>query len=64
MIFLGNKSDAIDKIISLIKQSEVLFDIKVKQLISDHGVEFQNETLEIFCEEKGIVQNFSGVRTL
>ncbi|KAI3752823.1 hypothetical protein L2E82_24860 [Cichorium intybus] len=63
VMFLRNKSDAATEIINLIKQSEVLFDLKVKQLRSDHGTEFRNQTLEDFCKEKGILQNFSAVRT-
>ncbi|KAI3523650.1 hypothetical protein L1887_01930 [Cichorium endivia] len=63
VVFLRNKSDAAAEIISLVKQSEVLYDMKVKQLWSDHDVEFRNQTLEDFCEEKGILQNFSAVRT-
>nr|KAJ0216932.1 hypothetical protein LSAT_V11C300102190 [Lactuca sativa] len=37
--------------------------LKVKQLRSDHGTEFRNSTLEVFCDHKGIGQNFSGPRT-
>lgn len=45
------------------KKSEVLYNLNVKQLKSDHGIEYRNETLKSFCEEKGIVQNSSTVRT-
>lgn len=37
VMFLCNKSDVVDEIIHLIKKSEVLYDLKVKQLRSDHG---------------------------
>nr|KAJ0205187.1 hypothetical protein LSAT_V11C500233880 [Lactuca sativa] len=37
--------------------------LKVKQLRSDHGTEFRNSTLEEFCDNKGIGQNFSAPRT-
>ena len=30
---------------------------------SDHGGEFQNELFEKFCEENGIMHNFSAPRT-
>lgn len=56
--FLRNKIDVADELISLMKQSEVLYDIKVKKLRGDHGTEFRDVTLESFCEEKCIVQNF------
>jgi len=51
------------EIISLIKQCEVLYNKKVCQLRSDRGIEFQNSTLEEFCEEKVIAQNFSAPQT-
>ncbi|GJX53592.1 retrovirus-related pol polyprotein from transposon TNT 1-94 [Tanacetum coccineum] len=38
---------------------ENLNDTKVKQLRSDNGTEFKNYTLEAFCDEKSILQNFS-----
>nr|GEW35913.1 retrovirus-related Pol polyprotein from transposon TNT 1-94 [Tanacetum cinerariifolium] len=41
------------------RQTENLNDTKVKQLRSDNGTEFKNHTLEAFCDEKGILQNFS-----
>ncbi|KAI3767017.1 hypothetical protein L2E82_17098 [Cichorium intybus] len=63
VMFPRNKSDAATEIISLIKQSEVLFNLKVKQMRSDHGTEFCNQIIQDFCEEKGILQNFSAVRT-
>nr|GEZ64600.1 putative ribonuclease H-like domain-containing protein [Tanacetum cinerariifolium] len=40
-------------------QMENLNDTKVKQLRSDNKIEFRNHTLEAFCDEKGISQNFS-----
>ncbi|GKA58760.1 retrovirus-related pol polyprotein from transposon TNT 1-94, partial [Tanacetum coccineum] len=56
---LKKKSDAADCIMSFIRQMENLNDTKVKQLRSDNGTEFRNHTLEAFCDEKGISQNFS-----
>ncbi|GJX91247.1 retrovirus-related pol polyprotein from transposon TNT 1-94 [Tanacetum coccineum] len=41
------------------RHMENLNDTKVKQLRSDNGTEFRNHTLEAFCGEKGISQNFS-----
>ncbi|GJZ94042.1 retrovirus-related pol polyprotein from transposon TNT 1-94 [Tanacetum coccineum] len=56
---LKKKSDAADCIMSFIRQMENLNDTKVKQLRSDNETEFRNHTLEAFCDEKGISQNFS-----
>ena len=63
VIFLRKKSHAADEIISFVTQNEVLYNLKVRQLRSDHGTEFRNFTLEDFCESKGITQNFLAVRT-
>ncbi|GJU04690.1 retrovirus-related pol polyprotein from transposon TNT 1-94 [Tanacetum coccineum] len=63
VIFLKAKSEAAHEIISFIKQEELQKGKSIKQLRSDHGTEFRNSTLEGFCEEKGIIQNFSSVRT-
>nr|GEW51696.1 putative ribonuclease H-like domain-containing protein [Tanacetum cinerariifolium] len=41
------------------RRMENLNDTKVKQLRSDNGTKFRNQTLEAFCDEKGISQNFS-----
>jgi len=37
-------------------------DLKIKVLRSDHGGEFQNKLFEKFCEENGIMHNFSATR--
>ena len=36
---------------------------KIVSIRSDHGVEFQNEKFEHFCEKHGINHNFSAPRT-
>ncbi|GJV86461.1 retrovirus-related pol polyprotein from transposon TNT 1-94 [Tanacetum coccineum] len=58
-LFGPKKSDAADCFMSFIKQMENLNDTKVNQLRSYNGTEFKNRTLEAFCDEKGISQNFS-----
>ena len=42
---------------------EVLNNLTVRSIRSDHDTEFENNTLDQFFEEKGISQNFSSVRT-
>nr|GEV45350.1 hypothetical protein [Tanacetum cinerariifolium] len=56
---LKKKSDAADCIMSFFRQMKNLNDTKVKRLRSDNGTKFKNHTLEAFCDEKGISQNFS-----
>ena len=63
VIFLRKKSHAVDEIISFIKKNEVLYNFRIRQLRNDHGAEFCNHTLENFCEDHGVSQNFSVVRT-
>ena len=42
---------------------EVLNNLTVRSIKSDHGTKFKNNALDQFFEEKGISQNFSTVRT-
>ena len=63
VIFLRSKGDAAAEIISHIKKIELKHKHKVCQLRSDNGTEFQNATLEKFCADTGISQNFSSART-
>ncbi|GJW02182.1 retrovirus-related pol polyprotein from transposon TNT 1-94 [Tanacetum coccineum] len=51
------KSDAADCIMSFIRKMENLNEVRVKELRSDNGIEFENHKLEEFCDEKGISQN-------
>ena len=55
--------EAAAEIISLIKQIELKYERKVRQLRSDNGTEFRNSTLESFCSDTGISQNFSSAHT-
>ncbi|GJV51120.1 retrovirus-related pol polyprotein from transposon TNT 1-94 [Tanacetum coccineum] len=61
--FLKEKSQAPETIMSFIKRVENQNDIKVKQLRTNNGTEFRNNILIIFCDEKGISQNFSSPYT-
>ena len=35
----------------------------INSIRSDHGGEFENESFQLFCEESGILHNFSAPRT-
>ncbi|GKA61238.1 retrovirus-related pol polyprotein from transposon TNT 1-94 [Tanacetum coccineum] len=61
--FLKKKSHAPETIMSFIKRVENQNDIKVKQLRTDNGTEFENSILVNFCDEKRISQNFSSPYT-
>lgn len=47
--FLKTDNDAVIEIINHIKSMEVLKDKKVKELRSDKGIEFKNNTMDEFC---------------
>lgn len=63
VFFLKNKSEAASEIINFVKRMETLNGKLIRMIRSDNGTEFRNATLESFCEEKGISQNFSAPRT-
>nr|GEW20996.1 retrovirus-related Pol polyprotein from transposon TNT 1-94 [Tanacetum cinerariifolium] len=63
-IYLDQKnSQAPEMIMSFIRMVENQNDVKVKQIRTDNRAEFRNHELEIFCNEKGISQNFSSLYT-
>ncbi|KAI3672740.1 hypothetical protein L6452_38838 [Arctium lappa] len=63
VIFLCYKSDTPEELISFVKKMEVLNNLTVRSIRSDHGTEFKNNSLNNFFENKGISHNFSSVRT-
>ncbi|KAL8125543.1 hypothetical protein AgCh_012997 [Apium graveolens] len=61
--FLGSKDEASEIIINHIKQVNNHLDFKVRNIRSDNGTEFRNSTMRLFCEENGIMHEFSAPRT-
>ena len=61
--FLGSKDEASEIIINHIKQVNNHPDFKVRNIRSDNGTEFKNSTMKLFCEENGIMHEFSAPRT-
>nr|GEU39816.1 retrovirus-related Pol polyprotein from transposon TNT 1-94 [Tanacetum cinerariifolium] len=61
--FLRKKGQAPTMIMSFIRMVEKQNDVKVKQIGTDNRTVFRNHELEIFCDEKGISQNFSSPYT-
>ena len=61
--FLGSKDEASEIIINHIKQVNNHPDLKVRNIRSDNGTEFKNSTMKLFCEENGIMHEFSAPRT-
>ncbi|GJV44006.1 retrovirus-related pol polyprotein from transposon TNT 1-94 [Tanacetum coccineum] len=61
--FIKKKSQATETIMSFIRMVENQNDVKVKQIITNNGIEFRNQELESFSDEKGTSQNFSSPYT-
>ena len=62
-IFMKNKSDTFENFKTFVKRIQNAKDLKIKNIRSDHGGEFENEDFETFCKKKGINHNFSFPRT-
>ena len=60
---MKNKSDTFDYFKKIVKRIQNIKNLKVKNIRSDHGGEFENESFELFCKRKGINHNFSFPRT-
>ncbi|KAI3808221.1 hypothetical protein L1987_24169 [Smallanthus sonchifolius] len=63
VFFLAKKDETPEILKTYLLQIENLFNLSVKTIRSDHGTEFKNETLDSFCESKGISRQFSAPRT-
>jgi hypothetical protein len=61
--FLSSKDETPEVLIKLLKRYETISNYKVKFLRSDNGTEFKNRTLTSFCEDSGIIQQFSAAQT-
>jgi len=61
--FLTLRSIAFKAFKKFVKMIQNEKDLKIKVLRSDHGREFQNKLFDNFCEENGIMHNFSAFRT-
>ena len=63
-IFLRNNDDTFNEFIKLCKKIQNEKGLKISNIRSDHGEEFENEHFKQFCEENGVEYNFSNARTL
>ena len=52
--FLSSKDETCDKLTTLIRQLQILKDLKVARIRSDYGTKFTNKIVEKFCAENGI----------
>ncbi|GKE77055.1 putative ribonuclease H-like domain-containing protein, partial [Tanacetum coccineum] len=63
VFFLATKDETSSILKSFITKIENLVDHKVKVIRCDNGTEFKNREMNQFCEIKGILRQFSVVRT-
>ncbi|KAK1421715.1 hypothetical protein QVD17_24269 [Tagetes erecta] len=61
--FMANKSETAEELMKLIPLIEVLGKKKVQAIRSDNGTEFRNHIFNSFCEQRGILRQFSAART-
>ena len=61
--FLHSKDEASEIIINHIKIVNNNPDLQVRRIRSDNGTEFKNSVMREFCEDKGIMHEFSAPRT-
>ncbi|KAK1424128.1 hypothetical protein QVD17_19443 [Tagetes erecta] len=61
--FMAYKSETAEELMKLIPQIEVLGKRKVQAIRSDNGTEFRNHIFNSFCEQRGILRQFSAART-
>lgn len=62
-IFLALKSDVLENLIKFCKSVQNEKGYSITSIRSDHGGEFDNDALELFCNEHGFNHNFSAPRT-
>ena len=61
--FLKSKDDSNDVFSKFCIQIQSKKELKILKVRSDHGGVFENEPFEIFCENHGIIHEFSSPRT-
>ena len=63
VMILKDKAKAPKKMIHLCKKLQVEKDTLIARIRSDHGREFENTKLAIFCNDQGTHQEFSSPKT-
>ncbi|KAK9073356.1 hypothetical protein SSX86_007680 [Deinandra increscens subsp. villosa] len=63
VFFLKTKDETAELLKTLVINLENQSNLKVKTIRCDNGTKFKNHILNSFCEEKGIVRQFSAPRT-
>ncbi|KAJ0533211.1 putative RNA-directed DNA polymerase [Helianthus annuus] len=61
--FLKTIDETFDSLMALFKRIENLYQRRIKRIRSDNGTEFKNSKMEEFCDERGILHEFSAPYT-
>ncbi|KAJ0524708.1 putative RNA-directed DNA polymerase [Helianthus annuus] len=61
--FLKPKDKTFDSLMALFKRIENLYQRSISRIRSDNGTEFKNSKMEKFCDERGILYEFSAPYT-
>ena len=62
-IFLAHKHETFDMLLRFAKRVQNELQVKISTIRSDHGGEFENHKFDDFCNENGILHQFSTPRT-
>ena len=60
---LENEDETFDSLMALFKRIENLYQRPISRIRSDNGTEFKNSKMEEFCDERGILHEFSASYT-
>ena len=63
VMFMATKDETFECVRTLILKVESLYKLKVRRIRSDNGTEFKNSQTYEFCNDKGILQEFSAPYT-
>ncbi|KAJ0720223.1 putative RNA-directed DNA polymerase [Helianthus annuus] len=63
VMFLKSKDETFDSLMALFKRIENLYQRLICRIRSDNGTEFKNSKMEEFCDERGILHEFSAPYT-
>ncbi|KAL9996280.1 putative RNA-directed DNA polymerase [Helianthus debilis subsp. tardiflorus] len=63
VMFLKSKDETFDSLMVLFKKIENLYQRPICRIRSDNGTEFKNSKMEEYCDERGILHEFSAPYT-
>ncbi|KAJ0453375.1 putative RNA-directed DNA polymerase [Helianthus annuus] len=61
--FLKSKDETFESLMALFRKIENLYHARIRRIRSDNGTEFKNVKMEEYCDERGILHEFSAPYT-